>query len=189
MFCQHCGKENNDTATFCSGCGTSLAAPVATPAAAPAAAPAPAATAVKRHLHCPKCKSTNISITTESSVTGAVTTHHGSFSSSHMSNNHRNFWMCADCGAKFRNIQNLEEEIKKSKVTPIVYAVMTVISIILSIFLYNKIQEDAFGFLLYAFLPAAVAAAIIFGCLTLSGFLTLNKMRKELAYLQVHCFN
>ena len=42
MFCTKCGKENNDGAKFCTGCGNALSAPE-TPVVAPVEAPAPVA--------------------------------------------------------------------------------------------------------------------------------------------------
>ena len=68
-------------------------------------------------LHCPQCKGEQITPIVESSVDGAMTTHssNGRFSSTTVSNTHRNYWMCSTCGNKFRNIQNLEQEIEKMK--------------------------------------------------------------------------
>lgn len=107
MFCSKCGNQIADGDSFCGKCG--------------------AVTSVKQQntvstaqttngLHCPNCKSRNLAITTESSVNGGLTTHHGAGSITSFSNSHRNYWICNDCGSKFRNIQNPEEDLKsKSK--------------------------------------------------------------------------
>ena len=71
-----------------------------------------------KKLHCPNCKSHNIAISTETSIDGAVTSSFGGsarVASTRFNNTHRNYWFCSDCGSKFRNIQNLEEEIAKVK--------------------------------------------------------------------------
>ncbi len=177
MFCPKCGKENAENVKFCVGCGSALSG---TPTVQPV---------VKNRLHCPNCRSTSITITTESSVTGGVTTHHGGFSSTHMSNEHRNFWVCSDCGTKFRNIQSLEEEIHRYRNTPMIFVVLMVISVALFIYMYLKIQSDTFGFLLTFYCFGAAIAAIVFGGLALYYRNNLKKLRKELAYLKVNCFN
>ena len=141
-------------------------------------------------LCCPNCKSHNITITTESSVTSGVTTHSGGFSSTHMSNNHQNFWVCSDCGAKFRNIQNLEEEIQKNKNTPVLWFVFAGIAFILTIFLLIKISSSPIGsFLMAPYTFGAALCAIIF---LIFGFRAKKQQKNrinELEYLKANCFN
>ena len=141
-------------------------------------------------LHCPKCKSTNITITTESSVTGGLTTHHGGISSTHLSNNHQNFWICSDCGSKFRNIQNLEEEIQKNRNSSTVLLVLGVLCAVLTGWLYMKISSSTLGGLLLG--PFALGAAlgtIIFIIGSLVEKKKQQKRKKELEYLKENCFN
>lgn len=179
-FCTKCGTSLNEGNVFCPSCGTKNAVEGSTFRAT-----------VNTHgkLHCPQCKSYNISITTESSVTGAITANHGRMSTTSVSNTHRNFWMCGDCGAKFRNIQNLEEEIAKTKSSPIIAAVIFIISFILSVYLIIKIKSSTFGFLLSGFAITSTIFAIVSFCFIFVYTNRLKKMREELAYLKDKCFN
>lgn len=174
--CQNCKTELPEGTAFCPSCGTKTAA-VETPTAATGS----------KKLHCPQCGSHNISITTESSVNSAVSTHHGGVSSTHVSNTHRNYWMCSDCGAKFRNIQNLEEEIAKSKKTPIAFFILAIIAAIIAIYFFSK-GTGMFGFLYTGYKVASVFAAIMFVCLALYSKSKLKKMQAELEYLKKNCF-
>ncbi len=175
-FCENCGKEIPAGMNHCTNC-TSFANQQ------------PVNPRVANKLHCPNCKSSNIAITTESSVTGGLTTHHGGVSSTHMSNSHRNFWICSDCGTKFRNIQNLEEEIKRSKSTPIVYTVLSIIGLIITIVLLMQISGSTFGFIMYPFLAGSSIATLVFIIFIFKSKSALSKMRAELDYLKINCFN
>lgn len=140
-------------------------------------------------LHCPNCKSTNITITTESTVNGGITSNHGGVSTTSMTSTHRNYWICSDCGTKFRNIQNLEEEINKNKKTPVILMVLALLSAIFSIFWFARSGAFLFG-----------GFAIILGCGGAVGCLAFiiaayyyknqrKKMIEELAYLKENCFD
>ena len=143
----------------------------------------------QKRLHCPNCKSVNITITTESSVTGAVSTGRN-IRTTHVSNYHRNFWVCSDCGTKFRNIQSLEDEIHKCRNYPKVYFVLACLSALLFIALFINVKNDPFaGFFLSVYVYLSLIAAIVFLIL---GFWCQNKlknMREEASYLQQNCFD
>ncbi len=164
--------------------------PVAQTVAQPVMGAAPKQNFAVRKMHCPNCKSSNIQISTESSVNGAVTAHHGGFSTSSVSNTHRNFWFCSDCGTKFRNIQNLEEEIARSKNTHIIFFVFAAISLALFILFLSMISENSFGgFIFGPFVfvcGVTVIVTVIYGFLSIS---KVKKMRKELEYLKFACYN
>lgn len=176
--CQNCNANVPEGTNFCPKCGTKLGG---------VAEPIPVNRAGK--LHCPQCKSHNISPVTESSVNGGVTTHHGRMSTTSVSNTHRNYWMCADCGTKFRNIQNLEEEIAKTKSTPTVFRVIAIIALIISVYLIASALSSPLG--IFAAYPAfiAVVCTIVFfiGSFVYSN--KVKKMRAELEYLKANCFN
>lgn len=140
-------------------------------------------------LHCPNCKSTNITITTESSVNGGVTAHHGSVSTTTMSNTHRNFWICSDCGTKFRNIQSLEEEIKKTKITPFILALLGVVGAIIAIFFFANAGDSIFKGFPIIMGGGAALGALIFFIMTFVSFSKTKKMEEELAYLKEKCFD
>ncbi len=141
-------------------------------------------------LHCPNCKSHNISITTETSVNSAMTTHYSQHSSTLVSNSHRNYWICTDCGTKFRNLQNLEEEIQKSRKTPIVMLILAAISFVISIVFVIMGMDNILG--MFIFFPlilgcgvfALVSFVISFVCKS-----KIKKMEKERDYLKQNCFD
>lgn len=187
MFCNKCGAQIADGSAVCPSCSAQFSAQQ------PQAFQQPAPQQTSGKLHCPQCKSHNISITTESSIDSAVTTMHGrrsQFGSTKFKNTHRNFWVCSDCGTKFRNIQSLEEEIAKTKNMPIVYSVFTVILLILSIVFITNISGGFFKILIAGpFTIASVIGTIVCFCLIFSSKSKLKKMREELAYLKQNCFN
>ena len=147
-----------------------------------------------RKLHCPNCKSHNISISTESSVGGTVTSTHGNMSVTSVSNTHRNFWFCADCGTKFRNIQNLEEEIKKCKYTHFIFwAIGGILAFTFIKFLIGAISNPIAGGIMtlffYPLIISVFTGAVVF---IIMGFVSkskLGKKQKELEYLKENCFN
>ncbi|MBQ7876052.1 MAG: hypothetical protein IJ316_02065 [Clostridia bacterium] len=142
------------------------------------------------HLHCPQCKATTISPVTESSVNGAFTTGRGHMAATTVSNTHRNYWMCSTCGTKFRNIQNLEEEIAKTKKNPIICAVVAVIAAILCIDCVFKIIGNPFLiFFAGSFAFVCAITAIVCLCFVFVYNGRLKKMKNELEYLKFNCFN
>ena len=182
-FCSNCGAQIQDGVAFCASCGTKVGK-VQTHTTV---ADAPSTTG---KLHCPQCKSDKIQITTESSVTGAVTTHHGGMSSTHMSNEHRNYWICTQCGTKFRNIQNLEEEIAKTKKLPVVYTVITIIALILTIICLRNMLSSIFGQFLFGGLTFGCGlATLIFFIFIFTSKSKLKKLQEELVYLKKNCFD
>ena len=182
-ICPNCNTNLPDGSAFCTSCGTKIGT------AAPPQAPANPVQGGK--LHCPNCKSHNLQVTTESSVTGAVSTHsrNGRFSSTHVSNNHQTFWVCNDCGTKFRNIQSLEEEINKYKIQPILFFVLAAIAAVLALVWYINSQNNPLGPLFGVYIGASVIAGVIFLCCGFSWKGKLAKMRAELADLKNRCFN
>ena len=145
-------------------------------------------------LHCPNCKSHNISISTESSVGGAVTSTHGNMSVTSVSNTHRNFWFCSDCGTKFRNIQNLEEEIHKCRYTHIILWVFAaILSFTFIKFIISLISHPiAGGIMTLLFFPTIIGTFTGAVVCIIMGFVSkskLDKKKKELEYLKENCFN
>lgn len=118
-----------------------------------------------RKLHCPNCKSYNISVVD------------------------KDFWVCDDCKRKFRDIQEFEEEINNHKNQPMICWISGGFASFLTfLFFYlawePRYPEDAF---IVAAVPFVPAVLFIIG-----GFVNkrnLEKMKKELEYLKENCFN
>ncbi len=192
-FCSKCGANIDDAADFCSVCGEKTASQAQSAAVQPAAPQFQSATP-QRMIHCPHCKSSDITITTESSVDGAVTSSAGRFAATSVSNTHRNYWICKNCGAKFRNIQNLEEEIvkveKNRKSCMIVCIITAIISLLITIWLAG--MEVPFTFVILAggvvvlipFIIAVVTFIFIFVYKNRAA-----KLKQERDFLRQNCFN
>ena len=209
-FCTKCGSNIAEDAVFCNNCGNprngATAASAYAPPVAPAPAPAPnpvyaapvaptpnpvgaAPVRPRGTLHCPNCKSTNLSPVVETSIDGALTTSRGNISATRVNNTHRNYWMCSSCGNKFRNIQNLQEEIVKMEKSVVTAVIFTVIAAILCIIFCMLADAAGFlGFLYWSFIIFTGLFAIVSFCYIFVYKGRANKMKQELAYLQQYCF-
>lgn len=181
--CPKCNAVLPEGTAFCSSCGAQINNVNVAPQA-------PINKVGK--LHCPNCKSHNISISTESSVNSAITASHGRsgrISTTSVSTTHRNYWFCSDCGTKFRNIQNLEEEIGKAKYTHfILWGIGAILAILFFRLLLNA-SDNVLGFLFIPYIVGTFVGGLVF---TIMGFVSkskLGKMKSELAYLKENCFN
>lgn len=141
-------------------------------------------------LHCPNCKSDNFTNATESNVTGAMSTTRGNIRTTHVSNEHRHYWVCKDCGTKFRNIQSLEEEIKKYSKTPIFVGILSAIAFILTVFFIVEIAQNPLSIIFFGFLTLACAVvAIVCLCMAFVYKNKIKKMKAEAEYLKENCFD
>lgn len=178
-FCPNCGSELVEDSLFCSNCGHSLQS---TSSALRKNNPRNS-----RRLHCPECKSHDIFPVVETEITSGTSLNHSfskrnSVSTMQFNNTHRNYWMCSSCGCKFRNIQNLEEEIKTMQnlikrgiIGVILWAIFTLLIIVMGGFGFPIILN----ILLLLFFTAA-----IFYLKT-----QVTKLSEERAYLRKRCFN
>lgn len=177
-FCSKCGAGIPDGVIVCSVCGAKTVTAEETDAS------------VKRtgKLHCPNCKSYNFSTVTESSVNGAISTGRN-IRTTFFSNTHRNYWMCSDCGTKFRNIQNLEEEIEKRKKAPTGWKIAGGISAFFAAVLLVVMVFNPYAVLgsPASFLMVWLAVLAIYGLLHTPK--ELKRLKAELAYLKQNCFD
>ena len=178
-FCPNCGVELNEGALFCGNCGYSLQEVSPVPRKSNPRNP--------KRMHCPECKSNDISPIVETEISSGTSFNHSfskrnSISTMQFNNTHRNYWMCSNCGCKFRNIQNLEEEIKNTQsivkrgiIGIILWAVFTLFITIVG----------GFGFI--------PALNIVLLLLFIAAVFYLNnritKLKEEKVYLKKHCFN
>lgn len=178
-FCVNCGNELNDGARFCSNCGhdqqTSIAAPKSP------------RTGGNKRLHCPECKSSDIAPIVETNITGGTSFNHSfskrnSVSAMQFNNTHRNYWMCSSCGCKFRNLQNLEEELKNTKNLVTRGVIGLVLLSILFFFFTATIGFGGFSILCIFVVILSVVAIIILKN-------RISNMSEERAYLKKRCFD
>lgn len=139
-----------------------------------------------RRLHCPQCRSTEISPIVESEITGGTSLNHSisrknSVSGMKFNNVHRNYWMCSNCGHKFRNIQSLEEELAGLKKSTKTICVGVILSAILAVLLGIGGGPIAFG------LGLGIVGFALIGYFVSKG--KCNNLQKEQEYLKENCFN
>ena len=119
MFCKNCGTEMPDESKFCAKCGNSTEENV----------PIVSSSVIPQGVSCPSCKSTNLQTIVESETTGTG----GGFSGAKgclgflllgplgllcgscgskqkISTTNKTFWVCQNCGNKFRNAQEVMQE-------------------------------------------------------------------------------
>ncbi len=107
-YCSNCVSELADEAAFCPNCGQEQNS-----------APQPVqrrSTSNRKKLHCPECGAAALSPIVETEIgRGAAVnrsiTRRTSASAMRFSNTRQDYWMCSECGQKFRNLQNLDEEL------------------------------------------------------------------------------
>ncbi len=190
-FCRNCGAAVGENAAFCTSCGAQLGGGVAQATAQPVTQPgAQPAQAARGGMHCPNCKSTQLTPINETSLDGAITATRGRMGATKFANTHRNYWMCSNCGTKFRSIPNLESEIAATKKSAIVNFIVSGIALIVTIFLITALTESPLMIFFYGSMTFTFAlVTIICLCMGLSKIFKGNKMKDELAYLKHHCFH
>lgn len=179
QFCRNCGKELSVGAHFCANCGQEQKASVPLQKTV--------RTGTSKRLHCPECKSHDISPVVETEITGGTAMNHSfskrnSVSAMQFNNTHRNYWMCSSCGCKFRNLQNLEEELKNTK--NLVVRGIIGIALLVVLLLFNN---SVFGFGLFSGFYIFVIILVVISLFILKN--RISKLSNEQAYLKKKCFN
>lgn len=172
-YCTKCGAEVPEESLFCGSCGNRIKADVAVPAEEVQTENL----RQRKKMHCPVCKGRNFSPTTE------ATSHQGAsyrltkrVSVGGGTTTNRTYWLCADCGKKFRNIQELEEDVNKYKKLISISGGMTVL-VLFMILIAPEIW-------VIMFLPLLCCVG-----LTLGFWICLHQLKKELEYLKTNCFD
>ncbi|MBR4295962.1 MAG: zinc-ribbon domain-containing protein [Clostridia bacterium] len=174
-FCTKCGSEVSNEAKFCTSCGNTMSENT------------PATPENAKKLHCPNCKSHNLTVTTESSVGSAISTGRN-VRTTVVSNTHRNYWVCSDCGMKFRNIQSLEEEIQKNRNNPIWATVFAIIAALIFLYL-TSISNSFMGVMMTGYRIISLMITVICFIYIFVYKNRNKKMKEELEYLKKNCFN
>ena len=138
-------------------------------------------------LHCPRCKSTQITPIVETSYVGGTAVHNRVTKNMGVTTYTANkiqdeYWMCHHCGNKFRNIDNLKGEIAREEsrlkgINGFFYFIVAVCVVLLVCGVASKT-----GFLLTVSL---VFAAMFF----FSTFAWLNSQKKKVERLKAYCAN
>lgn len=183
-YCTICGAEVPEGSVFCGVCGKRLDEVSAASSGQPVMENA-GNMRQRKKMHCPVCKGRNLSPTTEAathqgasyrvtkrvSVGGATTTN-------------KTYWLCADCGKKFRNIPELEEEGKRQRGGAITFAVLAALMALICFFIICFSTRKS-PLLLFPFLWGFG----VFGALALVFWSRRHRTEKELEYLKANCFD
>lgn len=103
-YCISCGAQITENTKYCPHCGV----------AQNEARTARPNREEQKRLHCPKCKSTNFTPIVESNGSiGSVGRVSKNVAVTGTSIENRNYWLCRDCGHKFRNLEDLVEDYRK----------------------------------------------------------------------------
>lgn len=170
--CPKCNTLLNDNVMFCSNCGTNVSQqPVIN-----------RVTGTSGRLHCPRCKSAEITPVVETTSSGAVgsrVTKNISVASTYHST--KSFWMCNHCGHKFRNIEDWEEEIATLRRTGnfVILLFCGLEGIVVALFLLVTLLSGNF-----IFFPCVVMCAAMF---VFSFRYQKKSLQKRLAKLGEEC--
>lgn len=101
-YCPNCGNQLAEETRFCPTCGTEQQN---------GQKPIQRNTGTRKRLHCPNCRSTNLTPVIESTSTiGSVGRISKNIALTETNVNNKSFWMCQECGHKFRNLEDLIQE-------------------------------------------------------------------------------
>ncbi|MBQ4550432.1 MAG: hypothetical protein IJA49_05010 [Oscillospiraceae bacterium] len=152
-------------------------------------------TGIKR-LHCPHCRSQQLIAVTEATQSGGVATtnrvtRNSSMTTYSANTINRHYWMCRECGHKFRNLEDLNAELKQNtriaevnKKLTAIFAVALLVSM-LTIILAGGLLGILMILVMFV---ATVGLGITLG-LWLRSQLVVKKLAPEKAFLEQHCFD
>jgi len=175
-FCEKCGNPIAPNAAFCGRCGAACqAAPMS---ATPVTPPAPGYQhAFAAGMHCPVCKSTNLSPMIGSSYAGVLAADNNSL-------------VCVNCGKQFRTVQAVQESLHANQNGVSVSVWVTILAFFACLVLYliadsgNMILE----IVLWPFIAAGAIVGLVFFCHIFKYAGAVKEQKEELAYLQQNCF-
>ena len=123
-----------------------------------------------KRMHCPHCQSRELTCVVETE-----------FSPMTLRNEQRDYFVCGECGCRFRSIQNLEEDLstlEKNADLAIRTILLTAALCLLSALMISLDASITF----YA------PILILIGGLFLLSRVQINKMESECRFLKCHCF-
>lgn len=155
--------------------------------------------ASRRRLHCPHCRGEQLIAVSEATQAGGVATtsrvtRNASMTTYSTNTINRHYWMCRECGHKFRNLEDLTVELNKNEKTAKTgkkWVPILGIALVISMFsmIFTLLQGNFLGFLMFfVVLILCVAFGITLG-LWLKSQSVVKKLTPEKAYLEQHCFN
>ncbi len=211
-FCHSCGKPYQEGTAYCEQCGAQL-----TQATAPEAAVQDVVYAQAQggqgKVHCanPQCRSTALSPVVETSLN--TTTHGKGYSGTQgclgyllfgpcgllcgncgqsqtttTKSTNRTYWVCQKCGNKFRNLQDLEEEIANMDKNSTVFIALSAFMGILMIILWGcaAYLGGAVGMFVVWF---SIFMIVFLGIAGIGHFKKVKQLKEERESLLRNCFD
>ena len=182
-YCKNCGQKLEEGSLFCSNCGQNITTVsentvINTKEVSYTATPS----TTKNKFHCPKCKGTNLQTQTHTDFSQNVDVSQKGYSGgkgclgyilfgplgllcgscgqkqevkTETSQTSKSYWVCSDCGHKFRHIDELvsELEVVRRRATSSAKGLFIAfgISAFIDLLLYTPFDESIAGFLFWLF--------------------------------------
>lgn len=153
----------------------------------------------RSRLHCPHCRSEQLIAVSEATQSGGVAstsriTRNVGLTTYSTNTINRHYWMCRECGHKFRNLEDLTAELNGNKKTAQTSRMWTLIlGVALVILMISAILTLVQGnFLGLLMLVVALIVCIAFGIalgLMLKSMFAIKKLTPEKANLEQRCFD
>lgn len=207
MYCHKCGKKLDDGTRFCPDCGTELTPGASAEEKPVTVTPAPnesrpTISVFGKKVICPVCKSKNLQVISEDhSVTQ---TKGGGFSATKGClgylllgpfgllcgnrklktknyNIHKTFWVCSDCGHKFRNLEDWKNELDSSRRGIKILAVLSAVLLVLSVFLMILGSQEDFALVMGVI---GLVLGLIMGGVTAICYYSLRKQQQAYEELE-----
>ncbi len=209
-FCPRCGAQYSEGSRFCKQCGAQLP-----PSAVSPVSTRPPVVGGRGGLHCsnPNCKSTVLTPIVETATN--TTTSGGGYSGAKgclgyllfgpcgllcgncgnsrtttTQSTNRTYWVCQQCGNKFRNLQDLEKELegvkKKTKMLPVA-AVALAIPVIFLWWFINHENAPSEAVAVSGVVTALVIAMLV--VLTIVQYTQTKRLTQERDALMRRCFD
>lgn len=188
-ICPKCNSQLTDTAAFCSKCGANLSSYQDIPKSRPAAAGN-----ASRRMHCPDCKSIEITPIIENvGSIGGVGRMTKNIAVTSTSNITKSYWICHGCGHKFENIDDLEAQISTGKRDQKrLHGMLVPLGLFTLFLIVIKICYHSDPVLNFVY-NAAFIFMLIFDAFFYAVWKITSKQTKQLeercAYLKQHCFD
>jgi ribosomal protein L37AE/L43A len=148
----------------------------------------------RSRLHCPHCRSEQLIAVSEATRSGGVAstsriTRNVGLTTYSTNTINRHYWMCRECGHKFRNLEDLNKElVKETKNERISRNFAIVIGCVYLFLIIVMMTTGMVGLCLFAAVLCS-PMAIIFLILWSTFKKKVENMTVDKAYLEQHCFD
>ena len=150
---------------------------------------------VRSRLHCPHCRSEQLIVVSEAGETTGVATHGRMTRNTGMTTYNtrtvnRHYWMCKECGHKFRNLEDLNNELVKETKNEKVLKIVAIVFGLLTLLIVIPIVSNLTLLLIFSVpLLLLIGLDLVFYLAWRSTKKKVESMTLDKAYLEQHCFD